>query len=343
MAKKTSELITDTKNDFARLQEELEAAKKTRDDFQRLLDNARRRLKRRENEDRANIYIQETLKSLKKEGQLFVVMQLFLEDAIKKATEDNTEFALTAYLEPLQEVAAQPDIYKLLVLGTGWSTHLSTQIVIEEEAGDLPDWGQAIEDYREFELKTQNLDDENAGERASSWFATHVLEGSLHNKTIAGRLNYTPAKAPYWRILDEGESPLLSDREGGYSVANNTPTGFISIAERAINNWFTKQIAEEKTKVFGESGNIQEVIDEYVAKRDEFSQEVARLKTDMKLNEQIFKSFKDKKDLVDRDALTKLIDTVDANRKTRIYNIAKAGSKEKILVTVIGATGVIEY
>lgn len=340
MAKKQpKKLVQDTRDDFARLQEELESALATRKVYQRELDNARKRLKRRDSEDRATTFAIKLIQALKKGN----ILETTLVTEIDKAIETNQEFIAEAYIKPLYEVAKEKEIFKLLPFGTGWGTHLNTQIVFEEKAGDIADWGQAVTDYREFELKTKRLDDFDAGQRASSWFATHVLDFPLHDKTIAGRLSYTPAVAPFWRILNSGDSPMISDREGGYSVANNRTTDFIGDAERAINKQFSDTMIAEHAKVIEEEGEISELIAEYEEKRDQYSQEVKKLRTEVKLNEQIYKSFGDKKDYVDRDLLAKAIRSLEKKRGKRDFDIARAGSGQSLIIAVRRAEGVIEY
>jgi hypothetical protein len=341
MAKQAKELILETKNDFARLQEELESAKKTRDEYNRLLTNARRRLERRENDDYPTKIALGYIEALKAGN----IPETTLIKEIDTATETNKEFDDRTYKLYLYKVANTKDIYKFITNGSGWGTRFDVQIIFEAEAGDINDWAEGVDSYRTVVLKSKGLNNEKAGEKASEWWYDNVYGSELNTKTITGRLALvTKGVAPFWRILNSGTVPMGSDREGGYTLVSNSPTDFVGKAERILEQEFLTFMRDAQEKRFQESKEIREIVEAHEAKRDQYSDEVSRLKTEMKLNEQIIKSFKDKAEYIDKDILAKAISLMDSDEriKTRQVNIAKAGSGQKLFITIKKLEGTIE-
>lgn len=342
MAKRTTELIQETKRDFSRMQEELESARQVRDKYQSQLDSARRSLRDREKSNYPNLVAQSFIESLKKGNTVETVLIGAIDSAIKK----NIEFDDRTYKIYLYRVANDKSIYKYITNGSGWETRLDLQIVFESVAGRLTDWAEGIENYREVVLHSKGLDNEKRGKRATEFWYENVYGYPLHDKTISGRLSVTPfGLAPFWEILDKGSQPLASDRPGGYNPVPSKPTDFIGSAERTIEKQFLTLMNSEAEKWFQRDKEIREIISQHEEKRNEYSQEINRLKTDIKLNEQIFKSFQDKQQFIDRNILAEAIASMDSEKKfkKKTFNIARQGSGLDILITVKKAEGLIEY
>lgn len=342
MAKKASQVLKEAKGDYGRLVNELDLAIEIRDEFNRQLRNARNRLSRRENTNRPDILANQFIRDIKKGNQL----PFFLMSAISNATEENEEFQDEGYAEALLSVAQEKDIYSLSKEGSGWAIRIDANIVFEEEAGTLDDWGNAVESYRESVLKSKGLDDEEKGEKASEFFADKVYGQSLHTKTIRGRLGVSAAggkKAPFWEILNNGTSPLVSDRPGGSSPVTATPTDFIGEAETLIESEFLVKIAAEHDKFQQEEAELRDLVEDYEAQRDEMTEQVGRLRTDVKLNEAIYQSFGRKKKYVDQNKLARVIEQMETSRENRRVNIAKRGSGQQLFINVLATEGLIEY
>lgn len=339
--KQTQQLIEETSNDFARLQTELESAIQTRDEYNRLLRNARERLARREETTLPDDITRAFVENMKR-GE---VPEAVLMRSIDAAIEVNKEFDDRTYKIYLYKVANDKSIYKYFINGSGWNTRLDFQIIFESVAGDLNDWGQGISAYREEVLQTKGLSSEQSGERATEFFYDMVYGTALHGKTISGRLASTDGVAPFWRILESGTQPLSSDRPGGYNPVPSVPTAFVEDAEFAIEDEFRQMLNKAYNDWYEETQEIKKVIQEHEEKRDEFSQQVKDLRTDMRLNERILRSFKDKQEYIDRDILARAIRSMenDERFKTRDVNIAKAGSGLDIIITLKKLEGTIEY
>lgn len=303
MAKQTKQLIEDTQKGLQELEQQLESAKATRDEYNRQLTNARARLKRKENTTYPDKLALEYIKQIK----LGNVLEVILINWIDRAAIINEEFQQRSYLAPLYEVAKDKDIYLLTVKGAGWGVEVDAQIIFEQEAGTLGDWGQAIIDYREFELETKGLQSEKAGAKATDWWYTHVYDTNLGDKTIQGRLAYTPTKAPYWQILNNGSGPLISDRPGTHNPIPARSTLFIEDAESEIEDGFRTQRIQEQEIWQQEINELRDIIRQFEEERDGYSRDVKDLRTELSLNQRIYKDFGDKAEFINQH---KMIDVV---------------------------------
>lgn len=304
MAKQTKQLIEETQTGLKELEQQLESAKEVRDEYNRELKNARARLKRKENTTYPDKLALEYVKQLKIGNEL----EIILINWIDKAAIINEEFQQRSYLAPLYEVAKEKDIYLLTVKGTGWAVEIDAQIIFEQEAGTLGDWGEAVRDYREFELQSRGLESEKAGAKATDWWYTHVYDTNLGDKTIKGRLNYTPTKAPYWQILNNGSPPsMVSDRPGTHNPVPATSTLFIEDAELEIEYGFRTKRIEEQGVWQEETNELKKAIEQFEKQRDEYSRDVRDLRTEFSLNQRIYNDFGDKAKFINQH---KMIDVI---------------------------------
>lgn len=342
MAKRDAkQLILETHDDFTLLQEKLASAKATRDEYTRLLKNARERLARREKDGFAESLALGFIESMKAGN----IPEATLIKAIDDAADINREFDNRTYKLYLYKVANDKEIYKYFLHGSGFGINLDFQIIYEMVAGTLDDYSEGITNYRQVVLKSKGLTSEKAGQKATEWWDANVFAGPLHDKTISGRLAVTPnGQAPFWQLLNFGTTEMDSDRPGGYNTVPAVPTNFINKTELAIEKSFREFMNKEATKRFEETKEIKDIVAEHQAKRDQYSAEVSDLKTELRLNERIFKSFDEKKEFIDKDILAKAISLMDsgAKFKTRRVNIAQKGSGLEIIITLKKLEGTIE-
>lgn len=182
---------------------------------------------------------------------------------IDRAAEENTEFERSAYKAALYRVARDGDIYKMFVRGDGWNIIVVPNIVFEEEAGDINDWAEAVEAYREeLEVKIGNDRRSRKGEKATAYWRDRVFGTGLEVITINARLGYSTGEAPFWRILNNGSQPMASDRpDNSYNPLPAGPTDFIGDAERQIAAEFKAFMNREREKWFREIELMEEEID----------------------------------------------------------------------------------
>lgn len=341
MAKQTKQLVEETQTGLKELEQQLESAKAVRDEYNRELKNARARLKRKETSTYPDKLAQQYIKDLKAGNVMETTLIKWIDDAVTT----NQEFAEDAYLQPMYEVAKDKDIYLLTLKGAGWSVEVDLNIIFEQEAGTLGDWGQAIIDYREFELKTEGLEDETAGEKATDWWYTHVYGTSLGDKTITGRLNYTPLKAPYWEILNNGSSPLLSDRPGGHNPVPAGATLFIEDAEHEIEDGFRDIRIREYEVWRQEEQELREVVKEFERQRDSYSQDVGNLSTDFRLNDRIYRGFAEKQQFINQHKMIDIVRRLRAGEEfeqTRV-NIGIKGKRVYLNIKKVEGSIELEY
>jgi hypothetical protein len=94
--------------------------------------------------------------------------------------------------------------------------------------------------------------------------------------------------------------------------------------------------------VFEEEEELKTVIAEYEEKRNEYSEEVSRLKTAMELNQSILKSFKDKEQFIHAGKLDKVIKKILAGENIESINLAKRGAGFEYFFTLKRVEGLIE-
>lgn len=341
MAKQTKELVDETKTGLQGLEQQLESAIATRDQYNRDLRNARARLKRKENSTYPDKLALQYIKDVKAGNVLSTTLIKWIDDAVTT----NQEFAEEAYTKPLYQVAQDPDIYLLTIKNAGWAVEVDLNIIFEQEAGTLADWGQAVTDYREFELRTRGLDDEDAGERATDWWLTHVYGTALGDKTIEGRLNYTPTIAPYWQILNYGSSPLLSDRPGGHNPVKSVSTLFVEDAEMEIEDGFRSIRIQEYEVWQKEEQELRDVVREFEEKRDAYSEDVKNLSTEFRLNEKIYRGFADRQEFINQNKMIDIVRRLRAGEEfeqTRI-NIGTKGKRIYLNIKKVEGSIELEY
>lgn len=204
-----------------------------------------------------NKFAQGIIKSMKQTG----LMSTILIQMIDRAAKDNIEFERSAYKSALYHVANEDDIYKMITKGDGWNITVTPSIVFEEEAGDINDWAEAIESFREDLNVKIGSGRSKKGERATAFWRDRVFGTGLEVITINARLGYTTGAAPFWRILNNGSQPMASDRpDNSYNPIPAGPTLFIDDAERAISNDFRGFMQTEKDRWFREIELMQEEI-----------------------------------------------------------------------------------
>ncbi len=338
----TKNLIKESQTGFSILEKELQSAMETRDEYNRQIKNARARLDRKEKSPYPDNYVEKYIEALKKGN----IPETTLIQKIDEAIQTNDEFNENIYKSALYSVANDKSIYKYFKLGSRWQSNLDLQILFEEEAGTLIDWSIGVHNYRRTVLHSKGLENDAAGEKATEFWFTKVFGTTLNTKTVAGRIELSMKKAAFWQILNSGSPPsMASDRPGGYNPIQSTPTNFIGDAEIQIEDNFLVAFREEFSKWADEEKELKGVIDEYIAKRDEYSSEVKELRAELKLNQRILNSFGAKKDFVNRDKLTTTI------RKTRAgeefdnprINLAMRGSGVSVLISEKQFKGLLPY
>lgn len=341
MARSPKQLVEETKRTLTRLEQELQSALAVREQYNKDLRNARARLSRKEKSPYPDNLVNKFIIDTKKGN----VLSSTLISEIDSAIITNREFERSPYREALYSVAQDQDIYKFIRNGNGWNTDLKVEIVFEESAGRLNDWARGISYYREEILGTERLDSEKAGKRATNFWFTKVYRKGLEIKTIAGRIDAANRPAPFWQILNNGSSPLPSDRPGGSNPVPSTPTDFIGKAERSIERNFLFMFVTEKARWYEEEALLRQHIRLLQETRDEYSEEVRNLRTEEKINEKIYQSFGEKKQFINRNKLEDIVKRLRAGQEfdKPTVDLSKPGSSKLRRISIRKLEGFIEY
>lgn len=344
--KKTSrELLSDSARGFAILEDEIKNAEYYYQQYKKQLSTMKGRITKKKSNKYPDQLFTSIITNLK-EGDL---MPSILRSEIDKATEVNTEFERSLYKASLYAAAGDKDIYKLIKTGEGWSSNLTVQIVMEEGAGDIQDWSKGILMFR-ADLKTKiKKGNSKAGQRATYWWLNNVWGSGLEVKTIAKRLEYSNRVAPFWRLLNSGSVPMLSDRpDGSFNPIPARPTNFIGEAEYRIRLYFTALFYPEKAQWMQEISALQEE-QRYIENAIEsYERDLARLSTELSENKEVLRRFKDKQQYVDEDRLTIALRRLRAGEDfdSKYIELTKSGSGGRARVSITNlarkAEGIID-
>lgn len=341
--KSTKELINETKLGFNKLENQLTAILLFRDTKRKELANARRRLTRKKN----SAYPDKLFEEIRAQLLATDVMRNSLIFAIDRAAEQNTEFQEGAYLKALYTVAEDKDIYKLFKVGAGWSSHLSVQIIFEEEAGNLADWARGINLVRD-ELGVEPKDGRHrAGFKATMFWIDKIFGTSRETRTIKMRLDFSGRKAPFWQILNNGSQPLDSDRrDGSFNPLPASPTDFIGDAEASIRRFFLVTWLPEKNKWLEETIELERIIENIQNNLDRMEEDLNQLSTDLAQNERVYRSFGEKRRFIDKNKLAEILERLRAGeefeRNIRVELTASGSGGFRIRPTVRKLEGLLD-
>lgn len=151
-------------------------------------------------------------------------------EEIDKAIETAPEFSASVYRESLYAVARKSDMYSAKIIGE----HVKARIAMSFFAGDLNDYGNAVAAAR----RAAHLRDNRDPSVASLRWREKVYGTQLYYKILQTRKSYFLARAPFWRLLNNGNyssgGSLLSSDIGGTPYPINQPTRFVENAEYVI-------------------------------------------------------------------------------------------------------------
>src|SRR5688572_12359082 len=165
------QLADQTLRDLEEMQITVREANRAVRELESQIEDAKDDLRRKKNDETYPTKLaQGFIQSMKNSGLLSTI----LIEMIDLAAEENIEFERSAYKAALYRVAQEKDIYKMFTRGTGWRTVLTPNIVFEEEAGDLDDWAEAVEAFREdLDVKIGSRRSKK-GERATAFWINRV-------------------------------------------------------------------------------------------------------------------------------------------------------------------------
>jgi vacuolar-type H+-ATPase subunit E/Vma4 len=154
---------------------------------------------------------------------------------VTEAAASSEEYAYNSLLSPLVEIADESDLYKTTFVGSNWSTALVVNLAMDEIAGSLEDYANAVSSARE----ALGIKEGRDPVRASAFWKDKIYQGPRYFTTIRTRLAQTAGRAPYWSLLNNGnKSTGMSSDIGGTAYPEVRPTHFVEETEAAIANEF---------------------------------------------------------------------------------------------------------
>lgn len=332
------QLIRDEQKNLLATQEGVSRARTAYETIAKEIKNAQARYRRKVSEEHGEVTARKAIESIKAGN---VIETILINQITIAAT--GTEFEKDVYLSKMLEVANHKDVYKLIPIGAGWNSKISTQIVFEEDAGRLEDYARGIRAYRASLKTKQGGEGSKRGIKATEWWLTHVYGSTLEDRTVEGRVGVSGRPAPFWKILDAGSTPLPSDRkDSSYNPLIQKPTGFIKNAEDDINKEFITVFTKLKAEEFEEANLLQAEIDNAKTVREGMKNDLSHLSTDYKRNRQVLDSLGAKSAYADEDKLAKLIQRIDNNEKLPARaSIGRKGTN--LTISVKKLQGLLEY
>jgi hypothetical protein len=329
MFENTFRLIRETKNSLMATEEGVEEAKEAYSVLQRDITNARARYRRKVGNDRGQVVARDIIKTLKAGNLLESIGVEEIDSAVV-----GSEFESDVYLSKLYQVANSKDIYNLILVGTGWNSHLATLVSFEEEAGRLSDYARGIRAYRASLGSKEGEAGSARGIKATNWWFENVFQNTLEETTVEGRVGVSGRPAPFWKLLDSGSQPLPSDRtDGTYNPVVQSPTGFIAKIEIRINKEFETLFKSYKAEEFEEAELLKNEIDTAVSVREGLNEDIRMLTTDLNRSKSVLNSLGAKADYASQEKLARIIRRMDeGERLPSRVNIGKSGRNLTISV-----------
>jgi hypothetical protein len=202
--------------------------------------------------------------------------RIYLEK-VQEAAAQSEEYAYDAFLSPLIDIGYEDSLYKLTRAGNGWGSKLSVHLAMDEVAGDIGDYAEAVESAR----ASLGVKDDRDPIRASQIWKDKIYKGPRYFTTINLRLAAAVGKAPFWSLLNNGnKNTAMSSDIGGYAYPDVSPTHFVEETELAISREFEFQLMRQR------DANVTYITDYQTMLREAMNVKVMLLKKidDLSLN-----------------------------------------------------------
>lgn len=178
---------------------------------------------------------------------------------------------------------------------------ISAIINMEEAAGDLEDYANAIKLAREI-LRQEAEEKNKTGKTKayypdlrSAYWRDHIWGKREDRKeyayTMSLRFENFETKAPYWELLDKGVPQPMSSNKGGFPTPSDGPSRFVSLAKERIETFAQDNIESYKDQI---KEQIQDNIDNNEQYLDDLTSDIYYL-LDLidSLNSEEFKAVKE--------------------------------------------------
>ena len=166
----------------------------------------------------------------------------------------NDEYAYTAFLSPLIDVGYEESLYRITPAGSGWNRSIRVMLAMDEIAGSIDDYAQAVETARD----ALGIKEGRDPAKASVLWREKIYQKGRYFTTIKLRLSAASDKAPFWSLLNYGNKDAsMSSNIGGTAYPSRGGTHFVSNVEEGLKEFFGQSFSRyrEQNKLLVEKIN----------------------------------------------------------------------------------------
>lgn len=264
-----------------------------------------------------------------------------LKSEIETAVLKNDEYAYTALLIPLLDVANDTELYEILAYGGGWAMSITVNLLMDEIAGNIQDYADAVQSTRE-EL---NVGRSNPKKASDIWrnriYPTRGKSGP-YGHTISTRLSYMASQAPYWSLLNDGnKTGSMSSDRGGTPFPSHAGTHFVQHAEEKIRKIFRIYFSGHKEQNRSDIALIKDQMDYVTELLGQLDSTIYEIEENLDNAKSVARRLGKTMDQIDNNKLLDVVERVRSGELTSgRVNIGKRGSRVRISVSRIAA---LEY
>jgi len=255
-----------------------------------------------------------------------------LKEEVETAVLTNDEYAYTPFLTPLLDIASDEELYNIIPGGTGWSRSITVELAMNEVAGDIEEYAQAVEAARE----EMGSDPDRDPIKASHIWRTKIWPsrggGGPYQHVISSRLANLPSLAPFWSLLNDGnKSVSMSSDIGGTAYPSHSGTHFVEKAERRIVKVFKDIFSKYKINNRSQISELSALIDSY---REALQRMYDAIQEEITSGE-----FLEKAAPIQERLRTKTLDDIDPRKLLKAVEDFKAGRSDAIKRVNVGRRG----
>lgn len=203
-------------------------------------------------------------------------------EEVETAVSISTEYAHPAFITPLLEVGEDPDLYLITENGTGWNKTISVELDMDNVAGSIDDYAEAVEGAR----ATLHVNEGRTPEEASTYWRDKVYRDrdGKYAKTVNLRMQIAASKAPFWSLLNYGSKNVsMSSDIGGSPYPSRGGRRFVTHIEDKIKKHFISKFRSLKTTGSTDANILATMIQEAQATLIELDSLITKMSEDSNL------------------------------------------------------------
>jgi hypothetical protein len=199
---------------------------------------------------------------------------------VMRAIETSEEFKKDILASRLLAAAKSPGIIDLIFRGSGWERSVVVNQRWDEIAGSLSDWAAAVDAVRE-ENDWGPYAEKAQPQRASNFWRNIIYGREDYLSTMEQRIDAADVGgggiAPFWELLDKGNSIGMASDWGGKPYPKNMPTNFVDDTATEIQRNYRQILSESKVAHSEDVANISASINEIKNLSDDITNKIREL------------------------------------------------------------------